>query len=181
MKKVYLFLAEGFEEVEALTPLDILRRAAITCTTVSIAQTKEVKSAHNVVITADELFDEANSYDCDAIILPGGSIGTKNLKEHKGIKAIIQKFYDEKKLICAICAAPTILGEMGLLKEKHAVCYPTLEEKLLGAYVEKDAVCYDSGILTARGVGKSIVFALKITELLLGEQKANEIKQQIVF
>lgn len=181
MKQVYLFLAEGFEEIEALTPVDILRRAGITCTTVSIGAKKEVTGAHNIVVTADKLFDEINSFDADAVILPGGGVGTANLKAHKGVQAVIQKFYDEKKLVCAICAAPTILGEMGLLKGLHAVCYPGLEEKLLDAYAEKDPFCYDGNILTGRGPAKSMLFALKIVELLLGEEKMNEIKKEIVF
>lgn len=181
MKQVYLFLAEGFEEVEALTPVDILRRAGITCTTVSIGTKKEVAGSHNIVITADKLFDEIDSFDADAIILPGGLGGTNNLKAHKGVQTVIEKFYSEKKLICAICAAPTILGEMGFLKGLHAVCYPGLEEKLLGAHAEKDPFCYDGNILTGRGPAKSMLFALKIVELLLDEEKMNQIKQEIVF
>lgn len=181
MKQVYLFLAEGFEEVEALTPVDILRRSGITCTTVSIGTKKEVAGSHNIIVTADKLFDEINSFDADAIILPGGLGGTNNLKAHKGVQAVIEKFYSEKKLICAICAAPTILGEMGLLKGKHAVCYPGLEGKLLGAHAEKDPFCYDGNILTGRGLGKAMLFSLKIVELLLGEEKMNEIKKEIVF
>ena len=181
MKQVYLFLAEGFEEIEALTPVDILRRAGITCTTVSIGTKKEVAGSHNIIITADKLFDEMNSFDADAIILPGGAVGTANLKAHKGLQTVIEKFHNEKKLICAICAAPTILGEMGILKGLHAVCYPGLEGKLLGAYPEEDPFCYDGTVLTGRGPAKSMLFALKIIELLLGEEKMNEIKQEIVF
>ena len=180
-KKVFLFLAEGFEEVEALTPVDLLRRAGINCITVSISDKLEVTGSHGITIKADRIFDEKECIEGDAIILPGGMPGTINLSKHYGLKNVIIEYDKRKKLIAAICAAPTVLGEMGLLEGYKATCYPEFEDKLFGADVLTEKYVNDKNFVTSRGVGTSIPFALKIIEILEGEDTMNNIKNQIVF
>lgn len=180
-KKVFLFLAEGFEEVEAITPIDLLRRAGIDCITVSVTDKLEVTGSNGITIKADRLFDEKECMTGDAIILPGGIPGTTNLSKHYGLRNVIIDYDKRKKLIAAICAAPTVLGEMGLLEGYKATCYPGFEDKLLGADALAEKYVNDRHFLTSRGVGTSTDFALQIIGRLEGEDKMNDIKNQIVF
>lgn len=181
MKKVYLFLAEGFEEIEALCPVDLLRRAGAQCVMVSVTGSMDVTGAHGITVKADKLFEEEDCLEADCIVLPGGSPGTNHLKAHEGLKRVIKEFDKRQKLIAAICAAPTILGEMGLLEGRHAVCYPGLEDKLLGAVVEHWMCWNDGHILTSRGAGTAMQFGFKIIELLLGDWAMDQIKNSVVF
>ena len=180
-KKVFLFLAEGFEEVEAITPVDLLRRAGIECITVSVTDKLEVTGSNGITIKADRLFDEKECMTGDAIILPGGLPGTTNLLNHSGLKNVIIDYNKTKKLIAAICAAPTVLGEMGLLEGYKATCYPGFEDKLFGANALVEKYVNDGHFLTSRGVGTAMDFALKIIGILEGEDTMNNIKNQIVF
>ena len=127
MKKVALFLANGFEEIEALATVDILRRAQLTVETISISDKKSVTGAHNLSVIADKTFQEANFSDVGLLVLPGGMPGAKNLNEHEELKQLISQFNEEGKLIAAICAAPMVLGGLGLLKDRRATCYPGFE------------------------------------------------------
>ncbi len=181
MKKVYVFLADGFEEIEGLTVVDVLRRAGIQTEMVSVMETKQINGSHGIKVEADLLFDEAEPASADMIVLPGGMPGTLNLKAHSGLKEVILSFDKEKKYIGAICAAPSILGELGLLNGKKACAYPSFEDQLDGAQVLRVPAVADGHIITGRGMGAAIPFALKLTEALLGAEKAREISGSIVF
>ncbi|MEI8087416.1 MAG: DJ-1 family glyoxalase III [Paludibacter sp.] len=177
--KAYVFLAEGFEEIEAITPIDILRRADILVTTVSILSHKEVCGAHGIKIVADILFEDANYSDADMLLLPGGMPGTKNLDAHAGLKKLLQKQAEQGKSLAAICAAPSILGKMGLLDGKEAICYPSFEPQLLGATLSTQKVVKSGNIITAMGAGVAVPFALKIVEVLKGKDLADKIEKAI--
>lgn len=181
MKKAYLFLATGFEEVEALTVVDILRRGKVDCKTVSIMGDYDVTSSHMVTVRADLLFDEQDLSDGDMIILPGGIPGTPNLKAHKGLGELILKYKDAGKYLAAVCAAPTVYGEMGLLEGKNATCYPGMQDGLLGANKLTDKVVQDGQFITSRGMGTCVDFGLKLLSLLENETLADEIAKKIVY
>ena len=179
--KAFVFLANGFEEVEAITPIDLLRRADINVTTVSISENKEVIGAHNVSFIADVLINEADFSDIDLLLLPGGMPGTTYLNACEELKRLIKKHVLESKLIAAICAAPIILGQMSLLEGEKAVCYPSFENQLLGADVQYNKVQKSNNIITARGAGCAIEFSLAIIEALCGKSKSDEIAKSIIF
>lgn len=181
MKKAYLFFATGFEEVEALTVLDILRRGGVDCKTVSIMGDYDVISSHGVTIRADLLFDEKNLNDADMLIMPGGVPGTPNLKAHAGLAALINEYVEADKYLAAVCAAPTIYGEMGLLKGKNATCFPGMEEGLIGANHKTDKVVVDGRFITSRGMGTCIDFGLQLLALLENEEVAESIAKKIVY
>lgn len=177
--KAYVFLAEGFEEIEAIAPIDILRRADIDVTTVSVVSYKEVCGAHGIKIVADILFDEADYSDNDLLLLPGGMPGTKNLDAHQGLKSLLRIQAEQGKLLAAICAAPSIMGNMGLLQGKKAVCYPGFESKLLGATLSAEKVIQSGNIITGVGAGVAVAFALKLVEVLKGKATADKIANSI--
>lgn len=181
MKKAYLFFATGFEEVEALTVVDILRRGGVDCKTVSITGDYDVTSSHAVTVRADLRFDEGMLTDGDMLILPGGMPGTLNLKAHNGLTKLITDYTENGKYLAAVCAAPTVYGEMGLLKGKDATCYPGMEDGLLEANCKTDSVVVDGQFITSRGMGTCIDFGLKLLALLESEQLAAEISTKIVY
>lgn len=181
MKKVSVILADGFEEVEALTVVDLLRRATIYVDTVSIMEDYTVHGAHGINVQTEDLFEEVNFVESDMIVLPGGMPGTKNLDAHAGVRRVVKGFYDEGKKIAAICAAPTVLGNMGLLKGKRVSCYPSVEKEIQGAVISGGSVTVDGNIITSRGVGTAVDFALKLIEVLSGPAKAKEIAESIVY
>ncbi len=181
MRKVAVLLADGFEEIEALTVVDILRRASIYVDTVSVTEEPYVSGAHGIKVQTEDLFDEVNFVKFDMIVLPGGQPGTSNLFDHQGVKRTIKDFVLTGKYVAAICAAPGILGRMGLLKDRRAVCYPSVEDKMDGAKLEKIPVVQDGNIITSRGMGTAIDFALKLTEILADKEKADEIAKSIIF
>jgi 4-methyl-5(b-hydroxyethyl)-thiazole monophosphate biosynthesis len=176
---VFVFLAEGFEEIEAIVPIDIFRRAAIDVTTVSISASKEVRGAHGVTVLADKLFSETNFTENDLLFLPGGMPGTNNLDAHEGLKALLQKQIGENKPVAAICAAPLILGKLNLLNGLEAICYPGYEENLHGAILSKEKIVKSGIISTAKGAGVALQFALKIVEDLKGKPLADKISEAI--
>ena len=177
--KVYIFLADGFEEIEGLTVVDIMRRAKIDVETISITGQKQINGAHKIIVEADRLFEETDFSDGDMLVLPGGMPGTLNLKEHEGLRNLIGEFDKKKKYLAAICAAPSILSELGILKGRKACAYPSFEEGLDCAQVVHEAAVTDGHVTTGRGMGAAIPFALKLTELLCGTEKANEIAESI--
>ena len=179
--KVYIFLADGFEEIEGLTVVDIMRRAKIDVETISITGQKQINGAHKIIVEADRLFEETDFSDGDMLVLPGGMPGTLNLKEHEGLRNLIGEFDKKKKYLAAICAAPSILSELGILKGRKACAYPSFEEGLDCAQVVHEAAVTDGHVTTGRGMGAAIPFALKLTELLCGTEKANEIAESIVY
>ena len=177
---VYIHLATGFEEVEAITTCDYLRRAGIDAKLVSIEGLK-VLGAHNIAIDADLLFEEADYSQCSAIVLPGGLPGTTNLMAHQGLRNEILKANGQGKLICAICAAPMILGDLGIIKGKTATIYPGIEEKLTGANYEDSIAIKDGNIITSRGPATAVNFALKIIEAIKGIAASEEIRKDITL
>ena len=183
MSKAAVFLAEGFEEIEGLTPVDLMRRAGISVTTVSIGDSLEVISSHGIAVKADALFDELEGFaDFDLLVLPGGGEGTKNLENCGKLLDELEKADKNGKLIAAICAAPRILGKLGMLKGKQAVCYPGNEEFLQGALVHPEfKAVMDGRFITARGMGASIEFGAFLIEALEGKEKAEEILEKIRF
>lgn len=177
---VYLFMADGFEEVEGLTVVDLVRRAGIELKTVSVMGRIEVTGAHGIEVKADCLFEDMKE-PAEMLILPGGVPGTPNLKAHKGLRQLICKSAEQGIYLAAICAAPTVYGELGLLKGKKATCYPGLENGLLGAEVVYDNVAADGNFITSRGVGTAIDFSLKLVELLKNKAEADKIAKAIVY
>lgn len=179
--QIYLFLADGFEEIEAIAPIDIFRRADIKLTTVSISDSPIVTGAHNVKIFADILFAELQ-YDNDSLLfLPGGLPGTTNLESHQGLKYLIQNHSTQGGKIAAICAAPSILGKMNLLDGKEAICYPGFEDTLLGSSISKSNIVKSGSVFTAKAAGLAIQFALDIVSDLKGKELANQIKESIYY
>ncbi|MDO4632242.1 MAG: DJ-1/PfpI family protein [Eubacteriales bacterium] len=181
MAKVYVFLAEGFEEVEALTPVDLLRRAQVEVCTVSVSGKREVTGARKIPVTADILFEDNDFSDADITVLPGGMPGTLNLAAHQGLEKLLAERNEKGQRIAAICAAPTIFGDRGYLNGKSAVCYPGMEERLTGAEIPEASVVTDGHITTSRGVGTAIDFALELITLLCGKEKAEEIARSVVY
>ncbi len=175
---VYVFLAQGFEEIEALTAVDLLRRAEIPVKTVSI-EGGEVTGSHNITVKADMLLSDITE-DFDAVILPGGMPGTTNLNECSNIHEILDIANKNQKLICAICAAPMILGMHGLLKGKKATSYPGFEKYLEGAILSEERVCSDGNIITSRGAGTAAEFAAAIITALEKKETAEEILKSIL-
>lgn len=182
MKKAYIMLADGFEEIEGLTAVDLMRRAGIEVVMVSIKDDVNIKGARGINVVADTVISDKLT-DGDMIILPGGMPGTNYLKESDMVKALVNCYNDSGKYIAAICAAPTVFGSMGLLNGKKATCYPGLEAGLEGAMWPGEGVkvVVDGNIITSRGVGTAIDFALKLIEVLIDDKKAEEIATSIVF
>lgn len=180
MSRVNVFFATGYEEVEALTVVDILRRAGIETDMVSVTGEKSVTGSHGITIQMDKLFEEIDD-SAEMIVLPGGIPGTPNLKAHKGLADLINSYNGAGKYIAAICAAPTVYGEMGLLKGKKATCYPGLEDGLTGAVMSEASVVTDGNIITSRGLGTAIDFGLALTEILLDKGTALDLASKIVY
>ncbi len=181
MAKTLIFLADGFEEIEALTVVDLLRRANIDITTVSIMGRKAVTGSHKITVEADTLIDEADFDTADMLILPGGMPGTSNLDACAPLKAKLQEFNDNGKKLAAICAAPTVYGKMGLLNGKKACCYPGCEDDLKGADVQTSEVTKDGNFITSRGMGTAIPFGLAIIEEFQGREAADSMAAKIVY
>jgi len=181
MSKVYIFLANGFEEIEGLTVVDMLRRAGIEISMVSITGAKEITGAHNIKVMADELFEDIDFNDADMLVLPGGMPGTKYLAAHQGLVTLLKQFNKEGKQLAAICAAPSVLGVNGILQGKRTTCYPGYEDKLLGAIVTTNNVEIDNNIITGKGMGTSIDFSLRIIEKLIDLETANKIATAIQY
>lgn len=179
-KKVAIHIAEGFEEVEAISIVDLLRRADIDAQMVSMTGKSEVRGAHQIVVKTDVLFEEVDYEDVFMMVLPGGMPGASNLDAHSGLKKQIQQFELQKKPLAAICAAPMVLGNLGVLKGKQAVCYPGFEKFLKDAQVLNVPVVESENVITGRGIGTALKFALKLIEKIVSTEKAEEIGRQIL-
>ena len=182
MAQAYIFLAPGYEEVEMLTVVDMVRRAKLEIDMVSITDQKEVTSSHNVTITADRLFAEADFETAQMLVLPGGIPGTPNLRAYEPLCEQLRIFAaDPEKWVAAVCAAPTVLGELGILDGRRATCYPSFADKIIcGEYVEQPAV-RDGHVITSRGMGTCIEFAAEIITALKDRETAEQIKTAIVY
>lgn len=179
--KVYVHLATGFEEIEAVTTVDVLRRAGIRTETVSITGEIPVTGSHGITIAADLLYEDAKYESCDMIVLPGGMPGTANLDAHEGLAKRLRDFASQGRWIAAICAAPMILGEAGLLSGKKAVIYPGMEEHLKGALIGKKPVETDGKLITSKGPGTAMAFALTLVEILKGTLAADALRKSMVL
>ena len=176
---VFVFLADGFEEVEALTPVDYVRRAGKTVVTVGVTG-KTVTGAHEIPVVCDISIDEFNmSADDEGIILPGGMPGTINLENDDAVQSFITYCNENDNMIAAICAAPSILGHRGILEGKNAVCFPGFENELSGAKIADAFSVTDGNIITAKGAGAASEFAFDIIRYLISDEKANEIKKAV--
>lgn len=175
---VYLFLADGFETIEALAVVDMLRRAKINVCTVGVTG-KTVMSSHNIPVTADIVVDEFKPENLEAVVLPGGMPGTLNLEANGTVQQTIDYAVDNNKFVCAICAAPSILGHKGLLKGREAICFPGYEDDLKGAVISEKYVVTDGRFITARGAGVAVDFGLEIVKQLGGEELSQKIRKTI--
>ena len=182
MAKVYEFLATGFEEVEALLPVDILRRAGVEIKTVSVTGDTWVTSSHGVTIQADLKFEDIPHFDdVDMLLLPGGMPGATNLNEHAGVREALLAHNAKGKHIGAICAAPMVLGSLGLLKGRKATCYPGFEKYLEGAEYTAELFTIDGNIITGEGPAATFPYAYEILKMFVGEAKTKELQQQMLY
>ncbi len=179
---VYLFLANGFEETEAICPLDMLRRAGADVRTVAVGtDTLAVRGSHGITVTADISESELDASDVEMVVLPGGMPGADNLFASETVKSTLAKVKNANAYIAAICAAPYILGRLGYLRGKNAVCYPGFEDRLEGANVVSTPVITDGNIVTARGAGAAMQFGLALVAALCGKDKADAIARAVIY
>lgn len=176
---LYIFLADGFEEIEALAPVDVLRRAGLTVKTVGVGSDM-ITGSHGITVKCDLTSDSITIPDSlRGVILPGGMPGTLNLEKNSTVQSFIDFAFENGKLVCAICAAPSILGHKGILNGKEATCFPGFETELEGARLSRKYVVRDGNVITARGMGVAVDFGLEIVSAILGSVKADEIKGNI--
>lgn len=176
---IYMFIAEGFEEIEALCPLDLMRRAGLNVKTVGVGGAS-VTGAHGITVNTDLTDKDTLDENAEMIFLPGGMPGTLNLAASDAVRTAILNAHKNGSYIAAICAAPSILGDMGLLDGKNAVCYPGFEERLTGANVCYDKVVLDGKLLTARGMGAALDMGLKIVEIFCGKTAADDLRHAVI-
>ncbi len=181
MSKVCVFFGTGYEEIEALTVVDILRRAGVETDMVSVMGERTVMGSHQIPVVMDKLLSEVDFDSVDVLVLPGGLAGTKNLEACEALMEKVDAFVTEGKTVCAICAAPSILGHRGHLKGKKAIAYPGFEDQLTGAQVVCEPAVRDGNIITGRGMGCSIPFALEILKYLTDEQTAKAMAEKVVY
>lgn len=181
MKKIGIFMADGCEEIEGLAVVDILRRGEAEVTMLSISGRLDVTGSHGIIFKADALSGEADYDGMDGIVLPGGMPGTLRLLESETVNRVIRSFAAEQKLVCAICAAPSVLGAAGLLEGKRAACHPGFEEKLTGASICFDPVVTDGNFITSRGMGTAVDFGLEILTRLAGKETAEKVAKGLVY
>ncbi len=182
MKTIGILLADGCEEIEALTVVDVMRRAKLEIRMISITGELMIHGSRKIQFLAEQLFEDTDFDALDGIVLPGGMPGTNHLKEHDGVNQLIKKYAAEQKLVAAICAAPSVLGAAGLLEGKEATCHPGFESALTGAEVVTGVTVVQSGnIITSRGMGTAIDFALAIVRYLSDEATVYEVKKHLVY
>lgn len=183
MSKVSIFLADGFEEIEGLTVVDLLRRADIDIEMVSITGCLTIHGAHGIDVSADVLFENADFSATELFVLPGGMPGTLNLKAHEALGELLTSAFKAGKYVAAICAAPIVLGHLGILKGKKATCYPAadLEVQLTGAELLPVPVVTDGNVITSRGMGTAIEFAAVLIAKLKNQETADELLESIVY
>ncbi|WP_303012122.1 DJ-1 family glyoxalase III [uncultured Bacteroides sp.] len=177
MGTVYAFFADGFEEIEALTAVDTLRRAGLNVKIVSVTPDEIVVGAHDVSVLCDVNFNNCDFFDAGLLLLPGGMPGAATLDKHEGLRRLILDFVAKGKPVAAICAAPMVLGKLGLLKGKKATCYPGFEQYLEGAECVDAPAVRDGNIITGMGPGAALEFALAVVELMAGKEKADELAE----
>lgn len=181
MENVYVFLADGFEEIEGLTVVDILRRAGVETRMVSIMGREMVTGAHGIQLKADALFEQVVFEQGDTLVLPGGMPGTLHLGEYKPLTDLLLRWNAKGGRIAAICAAPSVLGDLGILEGKEAVCYPGFEGRLKGATIGERSVAVSQNVITSRGMGTAIDFATALVEEFQGAEAAEKMKKSIIY
>jgi len=179
-KKVVVILANGFEEIEAITPIDTLRRAGVDVTVVGLTGSV-ITGAHNITITCDTTLDAIFHQPFDGIVLPGGNPGTTNLSESTKLIEMIYQMNRDNKIIAAICAAPQVLDLSGVLTDKKYTCYPGSEEKIVHGERIDEPVVIDGNIITGRAAGSSLDFSLGIIEELLDAEQSSDISSRLVY
>lgn len=175
---VYVFLADGFEIIEALSPVDMLRRAGIEVKTVGVTG-QVVQASCGVKVTADVLPEDVDMDSAQAVVVPGGIPGVPNLESSEFVKNFVLKAADNGKFVCAICAGPSLIGKLGLLKGKNAICYPGFEQYLEGAHISDEYVVRDGNFITARGAGVSVDFGLEIVAAISGREASDKVRKTI--
>lgn len=182
MKKVLVFLAEGFETIEALSVVDVCNRAKVTCHACSLTEKRTVNSAHGTMVLCDKLISDNDLETYDAIVLPGGMPGSTNLRDNEKVQSLIKKYNKENKIVAAICAAPIALAKAGVIEGKTVTSYPGFKEELGNVnYVEEDTVVVDGNIITSRGPATALVFGLEILKELGYSKEAEEIREGMLI
>lgn len=181
MKHAAIYLAPGFEECEALMTVDLLKRAGIDVTMVSVHNIHEVTGSHNITVKTDKNISDVKDVLYDAIIMPGGMPGTAHLLESEDITDIIKKHHEKDKILAAICAAPSVYGVLGLLNDKQAICFPGFEENLHGAHITEQKVVRDGNMITAKALGSAFEFAHTLIEALYNKEKADQVIHSVYY
>ena len=181
MKKIAILCADGFEEIEGLTVVDLLRRADVVCDIVAVGDASPIVGSHAIRVLPDRLFKETDFSEYDGIVLPGGLRGTAALAADGRVETQLRSFCAQGKLTAAICAAPTVLAQADLLRGKTAVCYPGMEDRLSGAVIGDSDVVEDGTVITSRGAGTAVPFALRLVAYLVSEERAKQLASAIVY
>lgn len=179
--KILVFLADGFEEVEALTVVDYLRRMDILVDMVSVSDRNQVSGSHFIEVSANKLIDEIDASDYDGLVIPGGLPGATNLRNHSEVLDLVEIMHNDNKLIAAICAGPIVLAEANIIKDRNITSYPGFENELLAANYIEDGVVVDNNIITARGPALAVDFAIEIVRYLLGDKEVADLKKDILY
>ncbi len=181
MSRALVFLADGFEEIEGLTVVDLLRRAGIETQTVAVTGSTVVTGSHGIRVYADTVFEDMDDSKTELYVLPGGKLGTENLAAHAALGKLLQDAAASGRKVSAICAAPSVLGGLGLLKGRRATCYPGFEDRLVGAEISAEQVVVSGNIITSRGMGTAIPFGLELVAQLKDRAAAEKLANEIVF
>ncbi|MBI3754604.1 MAG: DJ-1/PfpI family protein [Deltaproteobacteria bacterium] len=179
MKKVLIPLAQGFEEIEALAVVDILRRAGVEVIMAGTAE-NPIEGRNRIKVLADASLESVKGQDFDMIVLPGGAVGTENLKKDVRVKEIVERLYKKGRFITAICAAPTVLSAIGITAGRTVTSHPTVRIKLEKEKISDERVVIDGNIITSQGPGTAIEFAFKLVEILLGKEKVSEVNKGVL-
>lgn len=180
MKKILIPLADGLEEIEAVVPIDVLRRAELEVVTCYLGDTEKINGSHEIILEADENIDNITAEKLSAIVLPGGMPGSKNLKEDKRVLELVSNLYKRGSLVAANCAAPMVLEAAGILEGKKATSYPGFDKEMPSCNYQEQRVVQDGNIITARGPGVALEFSYTIVRYLLSEEKASQLKEQMM-
>lgn len=180
MKKLIIMLAEGFEEIEALTVVDVLRRADFLCHMVTLGSI-QVKGSHDIIVQGDKTISEENLHEYDGIILPGGMPGAKNLKDDIRVIELVKEFYSSGKLVAAICAAPIVLAKAGIINGKAATSYPDFKGELEHSIYKEDLVVREENLITSRGPATALAFAYEILNYFGEEEKSENLKEAMIY